>query len=91
MMRRGNKKMFYPIFFSCFTPHYSPATSSLCTVFSSRGSLDVSVMRNSDHNIFFFYQVFDFYLIIQVSDLRFTGIAKFIFYLKQFFFDKIIA
>ena len=89
MMRRSNKKVFDIIFVSCFTTNYPTATTTLCPVFIHRCSFNVSKMRDSDNNIFFFDQVFYFYFIVEISYFCFAGITKFFFDLLQFLFDDI--
>ena len=86
MMRRSHKQMFDIIFFPCSATDCSAAATALLTVFSSRSSFDITKMRNRNHHIFFLDQVFDPYFIIQVSDLCFSCITEFFFYLPAVLF-----
>src|SRR5450432_615866 len=83
MMGGCYKQLLYIIFFAGFTAHVPAAAPALCTVFCGRSSFYITKMRNSYYYILLFYQIFNSYFVVKISNFCFPFVAKFIFYFFQ--------
>ncbi len=83
--------MFDIVLLARFASNGTPSSPFLGLVVICSSALDVTEMRNSDHHIFLFDQVFNPDFVVEVGDFRFSLVTKFFLDFSEFSFDDIIA
>src|SRR5688572_14085283 len=91
MVGRSHKNVLNEIFITGTSAHSASTTSSLCTELGSRSALHIAQVRNSNYNILFLNQVFNAHLVIEESNICFTGITKLVFYFSEFILNDLVA